>query len=137
MSLGRSPLLHSTEEDTMKTIYAEGGYWEDGRVWVEDRRGGALGEPLPRARRELQPYLSEVNHSPTGYAWGYGGSGPAQLAYAMLREVGLTPDEAQRWYQGFKFSVIGALDQKEGFSLTEPEILEKLKDVQTRHRAAE
>jgi hypothetical protein len=30
-------------------------------------------------------YLDEVNHSPTGFEWGYSGSGPAQLSYAILR----------------------------------------------------
>jgi len=33
----------------------------------------------------LQLYLDEVNHSPTGFEWGYYGSGPSQLAYAILR----------------------------------------------------
>ena len=33
----------------------------------------------------LPKYLDEVNHSPDGFNWGYGGSGPAQLAYALLR----------------------------------------------------
>lgn len=30
-------------------------------------------------------YLDEVNHSPTGFEWGYAGSGPHQLGYAILR----------------------------------------------------
>lgn len=33
-------------------------------------------------------------HSPTGFAWGYGGSGPAQLALALLLDVGLPKDLA-------------------------------------------
>ena len=40
--------------------------------------GGALWANLPL-------YLSEVNHSPDGFEWGYNGSGPTQLAYAILR----------------------------------------------------
>jgi len=36
-------------------------------------------------------------HSPTGFAWGYGGSGPADLALniceAFARQMGQTPDE--------------------------------------------
>jgi len=31
----------------------------------------------------LEASLKVVNHSPTGFAWGYGGSGPAQLALAL------------------------------------------------------
>ena len=33
----------------------------------------------------LPLYLDEVNHSPTGFSWGFYGSGPSQLAYAILR----------------------------------------------------
>lgn len=33
----------------------------------------------------LPLYLDEVNHSPTGFEWGFYGSGPSQLAYAILR----------------------------------------------------
>lgn len=34
--------------------------------------------------RSLNPRLDLFNHSPTGFEWGYGGSGPAQLALAIL-----------------------------------------------------
>ena len=49
------------------------------------------------------------NHSPTGFEWGYGGSGPAQLALAILaHEFG---DEfAQDNYQQFKSDVIVSLN---------------------------
>lgn len=33
----------------------------------------------------LPLYIEEENHSPTGFSWGYNGSGPSQLAYAILR----------------------------------------------------
>lgn len=33
----------------------------------------------------LPLYLDEANHSPTGFEWGYAGSGPHQLGYAILR----------------------------------------------------
>lgn len=33
---------------------------------------------------DLQPSLKIWNHSPDGFEWGYGGSGPAQLALAIL-----------------------------------------------------
>ncbi len=46
------------------------------------------------------------NHSPTGFSWGYGGSGPAQLALAILLDV--TGDEglAARNYQYFKWKYV-------------------------------
>ena len=55
------------------------------------------GSPLPMA-----PSLELRNHSPTGFEWGYHGSGPAQLALALLLDVTGDPDTAARWYQPFK-----------------------------------
>jgi hypothetical protein len=49
------------------------------------------------------------NHSPTGFAWGYGGSGPAQLALAVLLEF-TTEENALRLYQDFKFEIIAGLE---------------------------
>jgi len=41
------------------------------------------------------------NHSPDGFQWGYGGSGPAQLALALLLDC--SHDElAMRHHQAFK-----------------------------------
>lgn len=57
------------------------------------------------------------NHSPDGFSWGYGGSGPAQLALAILLRL-TTPQKAQNLYQQFKFDVIATLPQDEDFKLT-------------------
>ena len=54
--------------------------------------------------------LNLRNHSPTGFEWGYGGSGPSQLALALLLEAGLSGDEAQALYMRYKFDVISSLD---------------------------
>lgn len=38
-------------------------------------------------RKYPLPLFTEIrNHSPTGFEWGYGGSGPAQLALAILAD---------------------------------------------------
>ena len=56
-------------------------------------------------------------HSPDGFEWGYGGSGPADLAYAILTEVaGQTV--ASEYYQDFKWLVVSSLPH-EGFELSE------------------
>ncbi|MBM4445520.1 MAG: hypothetical protein FJ020_09530 [Chloroflexi bacterium] len=39
---------------------------------------------------------------PIGFSWGYGGSGPAQLALALLYDVTRDKDVALRHYQRFK-----------------------------------
>lgn len=54
--------------------------------------------------------LNVVNHSPDGFAWGYGGSGPAQLALAILLKY-MPKENALRYYQAFKFNVIASLPQ--------------------------
>lgn len=58
--------------------------------------------------KELKPYASQKvwNHSPDGFAWGYAGSGPAQLALAILLECGFSKEEAVWAHQGFKRKVI-------------------------------
>ena len=61
------------------------------------------------ATRDLPMRLNLHNHSPTGFEWGYGGSGPAQLALALLADA-LGDDElAQAHYQDFKRAVITGL----------------------------
>ena len=37
---------------------------------------------------ELDPRFDLRNHSPDGFEWGYYGSGPAQLALALLCDYG-------------------------------------------------
>ena len=64
----------------------------------------------------LDPRYDIRNHSPTGFAWGYAGSGPAQLALAILADyLGAKPGGtalADTLYQSFKFAVIVALPQE-------------------------
>ncbi len=50
------------------------------------------------------------NHSPDGFSWGYGGSGPAQLALAILLEL-TNPKFALGHYGDFKWEVIAKLPQ--------------------------
>jgi len=82
---------------------------------------GTVEYPLPC-------FLNEVNHGPTGFAWGYGGSGPAQLAYAILRDYGLPREVAFRLYQDFKWDVIAKLPQDEPFVVTGDAIEERLRE---------
>lgn len=63
-------------------------------------------------RLDPAPSLSVANHSPTGFAWGYQGSGPAQLALAILL-LFLPQAEAVRLYQRFKFEVVGLLPERD------------------------
>jgi hypothetical protein len=54
--------------------------------------------------RRLTPTRSQrlFNHSPDGFNWGYAGSGPAQLALAILLVHGLRDSAAVQLHQSFK-----------------------------------
>lgn len=67
--------------------------------------------------------LNLANHSPTGFEWGYAGSGPAQLALALL--VDATGDEqtALRLHQEFKFTVIAKLPRAKPWRLSQQAII--------------
>jgi hypothetical protein len=72
-----------------------------GQVW-------ANGKPLSPERS-----VKAFNHSPSGFSWGFGGSGPAQLALAILLRY-LPEKEAVSLHQDFKWKFIATLPQ-EGF----------------------
>lgn len=74
------------------------------RVWLNDK------ELLPDKSQKVR------NHSPDGFNWGYGGSGPAQLALAICIEL-FGQQAAQRIYQDFKFMLIAPIPHND-FNLT-------------------
>jgi len=52
------------------------------------------------------------NHSPDGFQWGYGGSGPAQLALALLLDVTDDPQLSVSLHQAFKRHFVAAWTEK-------------------------
>ena len=69
----------------------------------------------------LNPRLDLWNHSPTGYECGYGGSGPAQLALALLADCLHDDQIAVQLHQSFKWSVVVCLPRAD-WALTEAQI---------------
>lgn len=65
------------------------------------------------------------NHSPTGFSWSYCGSGPAQLALALLLDVTQNEELALEHYQTFKFDQVSGW--KDSWRVTEDEIIEWLR----------
>lgn len=63
------------------------------------------------------PSQKLINHSPCGFAWGYAGSGPAQLALAILLHVLNDEEKAMRWYQDFKREFIATQPMNNDFTL--------------------
>ena len=71
-----------------------------GQVWVEETETGMPGEGV--TVRALDPRYDLRRHSPDGFNWSYSGSGPAQLALALLADA-LDDDEvADALHQEFK-----------------------------------
>jgi hypothetical protein len=60
----------------------------------------------------LDVRLDLRNHSPTGFDWGYCGSGPAQLSLAILADHLKDDEQALNLYQHFKWTVVATLPKK-------------------------
>lgn len=75
---------------------------------IEGPAGQFAGVRVTVNGRALSPDRSRRvwDHSPTGFEWGYGGSGPAQLALALVLDA--TGDRAltERAYQWFKWATV-------------------------------
>lgn len=84
-------------------------------VWAEARR--------------LTPVLSQQvwNHSPDGFEWGYAGSGPAQLALALLLDTRLRVALATQLHQDFKFAFVAKWKQQESWALAGEDLVQWIK----------
>lgn len=70
-----------------------------------------------------RPSQKVVNHSPGGFAWGYGGSGPAQLALALLLDQNISSNRAMQLYQLFKRDVVALWDKDGEWEITTDAIM--------------
>jgi len=107
-----SPALNDLAQPVREDKTYHGRRSADGScdVWVvEDHTKLLTAEAVNEsATRDLPLRLDLHNHSPTGFEWGYGGSGPAQLALALLADA-LGDEIAQVQYQDFKMAVVSGL----------------------------
>jgi len=83
-----------------------------GRILVD----GGRGLYVDGKRLNLQESLKVRDHSPTGFSWGYGGSGPAQTALAILLAL-VSKEEALKHYQSFKWDLISRMSTDNDFTL--------------------
>ena len=79
------------------------------------------------------PLLHIIYHSPTGFEYGYAGSGPADLAFSILADYyGITDkNEAVNGepglnHQSFKMSFLASRNRDEQFEITEEAITDWL-----------
>lgn len=83
--------------------------------------------------RALPEKFDLVNHSPTGFEWGYPGSGPSQLAFAMLFDA-LDGDVARvrQNYHPFKDAVIARLSPT--WALSKANVVRWVEEWEARHK---
>lgn len=86
-------------------MFTLSGKWSTKQILITDSFGTI----------ELKPNYSQqiINHSPDGFNWGYGGSGPAQLALAILLHLTSNIKWAAQHHQEFKFQFIATLPQSD------------------------
>ena len=73
--------------------------------------------------RGLPHRLDLANHS-AGFEWGYGGSGPSQLALAILADALDHDNLAQKLHQQFKWRVIAPLPRDQPWQISQRRVLE-------------
>jgi len=104
--------------------------WNKGvlRIWIRgtieddgERTVELMGKKLNIGRS-----LTYRRHSPTGFNWGYGGSGPAQLALAIMLEI-FDDETAKLNYQDFKFKHVGSWPNLSDVAVTVQLDLSKIK----------
>lgn len=88
-----------------------------------------VGAPGAGGGAPLNPRFDLRRHSPDGFNWGYGGSGPAQLALALCADVLNDDERARNVYQQFKFQVVAALDPDADWTLSEVVIRKQIELV--------
>jgi hypothetical protein len=71
------------------------------RVWLDGK------ELLPGPSQKVW------NHSPDGFNWGYGGSGPAQLALAIVLAITRDKSVATMIHQTVKRNIVALLPQSD------------------------
>ena len=70
-------------------------------------------ERSPKGYAKANVPHSIVRHSPSGFEWGYGGSGPADLALNILAPM-IGQEDAEKLYQQFKWDVISRMPTEGG-----------------------
>jgi hypothetical protein len=102
----------------MSKIYRPKGHYfadDDATIVVEEN---GVATPLAFAG-------GKARHSPDGFSWGYWGSGPAELARAILADVLKDPDPPAVLYQAFKVDKIATIPQDSlDWIITEDEVQE-------------
>lgn len=111
----------------------------EGRVYLgildEDRMpiGVTVNGTKLKPRRDLIDYPRAHASGSQGFAWGYDGSGPLQLAIAILADALADDERALAMHVEFKNRVIIHLSQTDPFTLTHEEIINEIQQLEQAH----
>lgn len=94
------------------------------QIWRTDFPGA----PNPPTRLKLSHSLKIWNHSPSGFEWGYGGSGPAQTSIALLLDWTGDSQIALQLHQSFKFKIVAGLEH-DSWTLTGRQISDAITQI--------
>ena len=110
----------STKTNTQRELDFETGDdhvpYDGGNIFIERVSAPTLTQPFGILTQQKHPASGirtnvpriEVKHSPTGFNFGYGGSGPADFALNVMLMFCADRKEAHLIYQDFKFKFVAS-----------------------------
>jgi hypothetical protein len=101
---------------------------------VRDQRGNSVEARILVHEEGRPPRPLDLRLHSQEFNWGYGGSGPAQLALALAADVLGDDEQAQDVYQDLKFRLVGRVPE-DGWSLTEEQLRAAIQEIQDRGRS--
>ncbi len=102
---------------------------ERGLTWVAVVVSDEDDVQLLPLRRDLR------DHSPDGFNWGYGGSGPSQLALALCADALGDDERALCVYQDFKWRFVAPLEGQR-FEVSAAEVVRLVEHIEASRKAA-
>jgi hypothetical protein len=102
------------------------------KTYVMSRRGGYADANVRQGACEfpLNPRLDLARHSPDGFEWGYHGSGPAQLALAILADALNNDRRALSLYQQFKREAIAVQPRDRDWELSHADVIQMVQEME-------
>jgi len=111
----------------------KGRFSDSSRIFIFRQAGVVHGKIHP-ANGRWRALPHRVRHSPTGFEYGYEGSGPADLALSILSAC-VSHELADRWYQHFKHAVVSR-QEKIAWSITFGEVRQFVRECEAASKEA-
>jgi hypothetical protein len=81
------------------------------------------------------PLRKDVYHHSNDFSWGYGGSGPTQLALALLVHALQDVKKAKCLYQEFKWRYVARLGQDDAWEISRGEVRAIVAEIEATNKA--